>query len=71
MSLEDRLFQQRYHKIREIENLGFEAYPRKYSYSHTPTEVREGFEQKTAEELGINTSTLYRKIKKLGLKVAE
>src|SRR5690606_6748990 len=51
LSLEDRLFQQRYHKIREIEKLGFESYPRKYSYTHTPTEVREAFEQKSAEEL--------------------
>lgn len=51
MSVEDRLFQQRYHKIREIENLGFEAYPRKYVYTHTPTEIREAFDQKPAEEL--------------------
>ena len=31
LSLEDQLFQQRYEKIRQIEALGFEAYPRKYA----------------------------------------
>ncbi len=51
MSFEDRLFQQRYDKIRQIEDLGFESYPRKYSYTHTPAEVRDEFDQRTGEEL--------------------
>lgn len=51
MSLEDRLFQQRYEKIREIEELGYEAYPRKYAYSHTLAEVREAYDPVDAETL--------------------
>ncbi len=51
MSLEDRLFQQRYEKIRQIEELGFEAYPRKYEYTHTLTQVRESYDAVGGEEL--------------------
>ncbi len=51
MSLEDQLFQQRYEKIRQIEALGFEAYPRKYGYSHTLAQVRAEYEGQTGEEL--------------------
>lgn len=51
MSFEDRLFQQRYDKIQQIEDLGFESYPRKYSFTHTPAQVRDEFEPKTGEEL--------------------
>ncbi len=51
MSLEDRLFEQRYHKIREIESLGFEAYPRKFSYTHTAAEIRESYEPLSGEDL--------------------
>ena len=51
MSLEDRLFEQRYRKIREIESLGFEAYPRKFSYSHTAAEIRQNYDALSGEEL--------------------
>ncbi len=51
MSFEDRLFQQRYEKIAQIEALGYEAYPRKYEATHTPAQVRDAYEPKTAEEL--------------------
>ena len=51
MSLEDRLFQQRYEKIRQIEALGFEAYPRKYDYTHTPEQVRTAYDGVSGEEL--------------------
>ena len=51
LSLEDRLFQQRYEKIREIESLGFEAYPRKYEHTHTLAQVRAGYDATGAEEL--------------------
>ena len=51
MSLEDQLFQQRYEKIRQIEALGFEAYPRKYGYTHTLAQIRAGFDAVSAEEL--------------------
>ncbi|HUG82422.1 MAG TPA: lysine--tRNA ligase [Bryobacterales bacterium] len=51
MSLEDRLFEQRYQKIREIEALGFSAYPRKFAYTHTAAEIGENFEPVSAEDL--------------------
>jgi len=51
MSQEDRLFQQRYDKIREIEQLGYEPYPRKYAYSHVPAELHERFADSAAETL--------------------
>ena len=54
MSLEDRLFQQRYEKIREIEDLGFEAYPRKYAFSHTLAQVREAYDAVDAETLEVD-----------------
>ena len=51
MSLEDRLIQQRFDKIREIEELGFEAYPRKYETSHLLAQVRAEFESADGEAL--------------------
>jgi len=53
LSLEDSLFQQRYEKIREIESLGFEAYPRKYEHTHTLAQVRAGYDATGAEELEV------------------
>ena len=51
MSLEDRLFEQRYRKIPEIENLGFASYPRKFAFSHTLSQIRAGYESKDGEQL--------------------
>ena len=44
MSQEDRLFEQRYQKIKEIEALGYSAYPRKFDYTHTPGRIHEEYE---------------------------
>ena len=54
MSLEDSLSQQRFDKIREIEELGFEAYPRKFAYSYTLAEIRTAYEHVDAEQLEIS-----------------
>ena len=51
MSQEDRLFQQRYDKIREIEALGYEAYPRKYAYTHVPAQLHAELADESAESL--------------------
>jgi lysyl-tRNA synthetase class 2 len=51
LSLEDQLFEQRYRKIPEIESLGFESYPRKFAFTHTLGQIREGYESKDAEQL--------------------
>jgi len=51
MSQEDQLFQQRYQKIAELEELGFEAYPRKFAYTHTPASVAAAYAETDAEAL--------------------
>ncbi|MBI1358574.1 MAG: lysine--tRNA ligase [Acidobacteria bacterium] len=51
MSFEDNLSQQRFDKIREIEQLGFEAYPRKFAYSYTLAEIRAAYDHVSAEQL--------------------
>jgi len=51
MSQEDQLFQQRYQKIAELEELGFEAYPRKFAYTHTPAAVHAAHSESDAETL--------------------
>jgi len=51
MSFESELLDQRYRKIRELEEMGFVAYPRKYPFSHTVDESVRTFSAKTAEEL--------------------
>ncbi len=51
MSLEDRLFEQRYQKIREIEALGFSTYPRKFAFTHTAAEIRKNYEPLSGEDL--------------------
>ena len=44
MSLEDRIFQQRYDKIARIETLGFERYPHRYDATHTVPALRERYD---------------------------
>ncbi|MCY4586842.1 MAG: lysine--tRNA ligase [Bryobacterales bacterium] len=51
MSLEDRLFERRYQKIREIEALGFATYPRKFDYTHTAGEIRTNYGPLNGEDL--------------------
>ncbi len=48
---EDKLFEQRYEKIGELEALGFEAYPRKFAYSHTPAQIHAAHAETEAEAL--------------------
>ena len=50
-SLEDRLLQQRCGKLSEIEQLGYERYPRKYAWTHTVRQVRESYDSEDAETL--------------------
>ena len=51
MSQEDRLFEQRYRKISEIEALGYSAYPRKFDYTHTPGQIHAQYEPWDGERL--------------------
>ena len=54
MSAEDRLFEQRFQKIREIEELGFEPYPRKFAFTHSLAQVRDNYDDAGAEQLEEN-----------------
>ena len=51
MSLEDRLFEQRCQKIRDIEALGFPAYPHKFDFSHTAREIHRSYGALDGEQL--------------------
>ncbi len=51
MSFEQELLAQRHQKIRELEELGFESYPRKYAFTHTVDEIHKGYDSAAADEL--------------------
>ena len=51
MSLEDRLFEQRYRKISDIEALGFAAYPRNFPFTHTAREIHSAYGEFDGEQL--------------------
>jgi len=51
LSTEDRLLEQRLEKIREIEDLGFQSYPGKFTFSHSLTQVHETYSNIEAEDL--------------------
>jgi len=51
LSLEDDLLKQRLERIREIEELGYRAYGRRYDFTHAIPEILAGYGAKTAEEL--------------------
>lgn len=51
MSPEDRIFQQRYEKLRRIEELGFQPYPHKYESTHAIPELRSQFDDWDGESL--------------------
>ncbi len=51
MSFENELLAQRHARIREIEALGFTAYPRKYAFTHTLGDILAKYSGATAEEL--------------------
>lgn len=51
MSPEDRIFQQRYDKLRRIEELGFQLYPHKYESTHAIPGLRSQFDDRDADSL--------------------
>ena len=51
MSFENELLEQRHRKIRQLEELGFTAYPRKFAFTHTLDEIAGRYAGATAEEL--------------------
>jgi len=51
LSLEDELLKQRGARIREIEDLGYRAYGKRYDFTHTIPQIVAGYGPKPAEEL--------------------
>jgi lysyl-tRNA synthetase class 2 len=51
LSLEDDLYEQRIRRIAEIEALGFQAYGRRFDFSHTIPQILTEYGEKTAEQL--------------------
>src|SRR6266851_7954490 len=51
LSLEDELLKQRWARIREIEELGYRAYGKRYDFTHTIPKILAEYGSKAAEEL--------------------
>jgi lysyl-tRNA synthetase class 2 len=51
LSLEDELLKQRWARIREIEELGYRAYGKRYDFTHTIPQILAEYSSKPAEEL--------------------
>ena len=51
MALDEQIYQLRREKLKQIEALGQEVYPRKYEFTHTIQQIRADYEKKTTEEL--------------------
>src|SRR4030042_5431456 len=54
MSENSDLVQQRYQKLDELKNLGFDPYPHKFEWSHTIPDLVERFAAASGEELEAN-----------------
>jgi lysyl-tRNA synthetase, class II len=51
LALDENIYQQRREKLKKIEALGQQAYPRKFDFTHTILQILTDYEGKTAEEL--------------------
>jgi len=51
MSLEEKIYQERLQKLQRLPELGQEAYPRKFEFTHTIPEILSAYSQKDVEEL--------------------
>jgi lysyl-tRNA synthetase class 2 len=51
LPLDDEIYQLRRDKLKRIEALGQESYPRKYDFTHTISEILRDYTAKTSEEL--------------------
>jgi len=51
LSFERELVEQRYRKIRELEALGFPAYPHRFAFTHTLGEIQSRYQNASTEEL--------------------
>ncbi|MBZ5719950.1 MAG: lysine--tRNA ligase [Acidobacteriia bacterium] len=51
MALDDKIYELRRDKLKQIEALGQESYPRKYEFTHTIPQILADYSDKTAEQL--------------------
>jgi lysyl-tRNA synthetase, class II len=51
LALDEHIYELRREKLKQIEALGQQAYPRKYEFTHTVEQILAGYTEKTAEEL--------------------
>jgi lysyl-tRNA synthetase, class II len=51
LAFDEKVYELRREKLKQIVALGQEAYPRKYDFTHTVAQVLAGFSEKAAEEL--------------------
>ncbi|MCU1308505.1 MAG: lysyl-tRNA synthetase [Acidobacteriaceae bacterium] len=54
MSLEDKIYELRQDKLKQIEALGHPAYPHKFDFTHTVPQILADYSAKTGEELEAN-----------------
>ena len=52
MALDESIYQLRLEKLKQIEALGQRAYPTKYEFTHTVSQILADYSSKTSEELG-------------------
>ena len=51
MPLDENIYKRRLEKLKQIEALGQQAYPRKYDFTHTIPQILADYSEKTAEQL--------------------
>src|ERR1700704_2156787 len=51
VSLEDKIYELRQEKLKQIEALGHRAYPHKFDFTHTVPQILADYSAKTGEEL--------------------
>ncbi|HET7206779.1 MAG TPA: lysine--tRNA ligase, partial [Terriglobales bacterium] len=51
MALDDKIYELRREKLKQIEALGQQAYPRRYELTHSIPQIISAYAQKSAEEL--------------------
>jgi lysyl-tRNA synthetase, class II len=51
LALDDKIYELRCDKLKQIEALGQQAYPTKYAFTHTVPAILAGYSEKSAEEL--------------------
>ena len=59
VSLEQKIYELRQEKLREIEKLGQPAYPYKFEFTHTVPQILAEYGEKAAEQLEMSIDAVY------------